>query len=137
MAHNDLVEAILESQNSDCALPKSLWILPGDSIPTAKKPGCRSTANHSFSIALAVKCIRNPFVLVKRESEIHLEGQFMELVAMRKLVKDSVHKFASAIQFNSSYGDISWAGDRLLYPSSEEQALLATAINYEVTIFNQ
>ena len=43
--------------------------------------------SHSFSIAIAVKCIRNPFELVKRENGVRLSGQFMELMELRRLVK--------------------------------------------------
>lgn len=135
MPHHDLVNAIMDSKNSDCALPKSLWILPQDTRPLSSRPGCKGTGSHRFSIALAVKCIRSPFILVKREDQLKLDGQFMELSRMRSLVKHSVLRFSKTNVMNPRFTDIIWAGDRVLYPNTEDQILLATSIDYDITIF--
>ena len=135
MPHHDLVDAIMETGSADCVLPKSLWILPQDTEAIQKRVGCKSTGLHSFSIAIAVKCIRNPFILVKKDDGVHLVGQFMELTEIRKLVKDSVHRFANENQMNQKFSDIIWIGDRVLYPSGEDQVLIATSINFEIKIF--
>lgn len=139
MPHHDLVEAITDSSNPDCPLPRSLWILPGDTAAINRKPGCVSAGLHSFSIAIAVKCIYDAFTLSKKnDGDIHLEGQFMELTRLRKLVKKSVNTFAkNLIHVNESkYNDLVWIGDQNLYPNEEQKKILATAINFEVTIFS-
>lgn len=135
MPHHDLVNAIMDAGKADCVLPKSLWILPQDTTANSPRPGCKSSGNHSFSIALAVKCIRNPFILVKRDGDIKLDGQFMELMKIRRLVKRSVQRFSKENMMNNSFSDLVWRGDRVLYPSTEDQILLATSIDYNITIF--
>lgn len=146
MPHYDLVKAITEKTSDDCPLPNLLWILPGDTtaeqsaqISNQRRVGCKSTGKHSFVIALAVHCIRNTFVIKKVDGKAVLEGQFMELTRLRKLVKDSVHKFSVKHQASTigavgkRFENIVWTGDQNLYPE-ENDVLLATSINFEVTI---
>lgn len=139
MPHHDLVNAIMDSTNPDCVLPKALWIIPQDSTASSSKIGCQSPANHSFSIVVSVKCIRDQFILKKNDNGIYLSGQFMELMSIRRLVKKSVHKFSLYTQahLNSSFSDIIWTGDKMLYPNTEEDVLLATSSDFRVTIFNK
>lgn len=138
MPHHDLVSAILDKNNPDCPLPKSLWIIPGDTEAIQRLTGCKSTGLHSFTIAIAVKCIRDSFVLVNRGGEIELEGQFMELSRVRSLVKKSVHKFSLSImnKYDIGFSEITWVDDKNLYPNEENQSLLASASEFQVKILN-
>lgn len=138
MPHHDLVSAIIDAKNPDCVLPKALWILPGNSTAATQKVGCMSPANHTFTIAIAVKCIRDPFILKKTDNKVSLSGQFMELMQLRKLVKSSVNRFAQKSSENhlARYNDISWAGDQILYPNDEKDVLLATSSEFRVLIYN-
>lgn len=135
MPHNDLVKAILDSsKNPDCVLPRSLWILPQDTTANSAPPGCKAKGTHSFSIALAVGCNRNQFILRKVDGNLELAGSFMELVKLRRLVKESMLSFVRKNTMNPSFTELVWAGDRMLYPDSDENNLIATTIDYTIKI---
>lgn len=136
MPHSDLISATEEAMKKDCPAPRALWILPQDSIASAQKEGCRVPAYHTFYIEIIVQCIRDQFQLVKRDEQVKLQGQFMELCALRKKVKESVRSFAKDHALpgkDNFYRDFFWIKDTMLYPSSESN-FLATAIEFQVTI---
>lgn len=136
MPHNDLISATEEAMKKDCPAPRALWILPQDSLAGSLKEGCKVPSTHTFYIEIIVQCIRDQFQLVKRNDEVKLQGQFMELCALRKLVKQSVREFAK----NSAkpgmptlFRDLYWVKDSMLYPSGENN-FLATALEFQITI---
>src|SRR5690606_23720627 len=93
MAKRDLLSAVDDLIAADCPAPRALWIIPGDTVASAQRTGCKSQGNHSFAISIFVQCIRDSFNLVRRDGDLSLEGQYMELAKLRRLVKNSVHKF--------------------------------------------
>lgn len=135
MAHADLVSAVEESMRANCPAPRALWILPGDTQATSQVNGCKSPGRHSFTILIFVQCIRDSFVFRTDGTETHLGGQYVLLSHLRKLVKKSVHKFASKNMtiYNKGWDALNWSRDQNLYPS-EENNFLATAIEYSITI---
>jgi len=136
MPHSDLISATVEAMKKDCPAPRALWILPQDTLAGARREGCRSPGTHTFYIQIIVQCIRDTFQIVKRDNEVVLEGQFMELCALRKKVKDSVlafgndYKNKTPVKFDKLY----WVKDTMLYPSGE-QKFLSTAIQFEINIY--
>lgn len=140
MPHADLVAATQEAmQKKDCPAPRALWILPGDTLAqTQEKNGCFSPGVHRFHIQLIVQCIRDSFQLVERDGEVRLSGEFMTLMALRKMVKASVRSFAKDYTFKNftaaQFEDISWQRDQMIYPQ-DQGGFLSTAMEYQVTIF--
>ena len=141
MPHADLISATEDAMKKDCPAPRALWILPEDTIATARKNGCNVPGNHTFRIEVVVQCIRDPFQLAKTGNstdgyQVRLQGQFMELMDLRKKVKASVKEFAKANELPGSpklFTDIYWVKDSMLYPTGENR-FLATAIEYQITI---
>lgn len=136
MPHSDLLSAAEESMKKDCPAPRALWILPQDTIAQGRKPNCKVPGIHTFFITIFVQCIRDEFQLVNRNGVVKLEGQFMSLVELRKLVKESVLRFGreqSMSLVGKKFDNISWSKDQMIYP--DEGNFLATAIEFEVTIF--
>lgn len=134
MPKHTLIEATEEATKKDCPAPRALWILPGDTVATSEKPGCKSPGLHSFHIVVYVQCIRDTFEIVKRDGSPHLAGQYMELSKIRQEVKRSVLAFEMNRResFNTKYENILWKRDQNLYP--DENNFLSTAIEYEVKI---
>jgi len=141
MPHNNLVEAIADAEkNKDCFLPNALWILPGDTTTLQRRAACRSQGNHSFKIAIMTHCMGGPFFFRKLDDgSFELAGQFMELARMRKLVKDSVHRFAAKVQTQMGLGyiDLVWVADQNIYPNEQNSNLIATSISFEIKLNNQ
>lgn len=139
MPHNDLITATQDAMNRDCPAPRALWILPQDTLAQASRDGCKSPGIHTFYIQIIVQCIRDPFQIVKRDGDIKLEGQFMELMDIRKKVKESVQAFAkdySKTLVNRKFERVRWVKDSMLYPSQEDgPKFISTAIQFEVNIF--
>lgn len=137
MPHNHLVEATEEAMQKNCPAPRALWILPDDSIATSTQANCLSPSLHTFRIELLVQCIRNSFYLSKKDDEIVLSGQYMELATIRKAVKKSVFEFNKNFQKQNSapkFKDVIWKKDYMLYPEDNNK-FLATVLEYNVTIF--
>lgn len=137
MPHSDLITASQEVMKKDCPAPRALWILPQDTLAQGQRDICSVPGVHTFYIEIIVQCIRDTFQLVKRDDLVRLEGQFMELAALRKKVKQSVRDFAKANAAPGNkmlYTDIFWVKDQMLYPSSESK-FLATAIEFSIKIF--
>lgn len=141
MPHSDLLSATKEAMDKDCPSPRALWILPQDTVALQQSPpNCKYTGSHTFYIQLIVQCIRDHFQLSKIDGEIHLTGQFMELMQLRKYVKKSVSAFANDYERTKNksavikFDDIGWRGDQMLYPN-EENTFLITAIQYQVKIY--
>lgn len=137
MPHNNLITATEEAMKADCPAPRAIWILPQDSIASSQRPGCKSPSVHTFYIEIIVQCIRDQFQLVKKNDEVKLEGQFMELATIRRYVKESVLKFSNTqktLVATPSFDDIIWVKDQMLYPADVNN-FLATAIEYQVKIF--
>lgn len=136
MPHADIISATQEAMKKDCPAPRALWILPQDTVAVGQREGCKSPGIHTFHITLILQCIRNTFEVVKRENEIALEGQFMELSEIRKHVKESVSNFAKDYKKKggTAFANVSWSKDQMLYPN-EETNFLATALEFQVTIF--
>lgn len=138
MPHNDLVTAIEEAAAKSCPMPRALWILPGDTVALAQQEGCKSPGQHTFHIQLIVPCIRDAFIIARNGNDVSLKGQFMELVRLRKLVKEAVHRFYSQYKkehFNSpKFEKLFWTRDQMLYPQ-DDLGVLVTAIQFSVNIF--
>lgn len=137
MPHSDLISATNEAMKKDCPAPRALWILPQDTLAGQSRDTCKVSGVHTFNITLIVQCIRDQFQLVKRDGELKLEGQFMELMSLRKKVKASVLKFAkenAKPEKTKQFTDIFWVKDIMLYPD-EENKFLATSIEYQIKIF--
>lgn len=136
MPHANLIQATEEAIKSDCPAPRALWILPQDTLASAKKEGCKSPGVHTFYIEIIVQCIRDAFQVVKRDDQIKLEGQFMELAELRREVKRSVLEFSQdhLKKGGKSFANLYWNKDQMLYPS-EQNNFLATAIEFQVTIY--
>lgn len=137
MPHSDLISATEDAMRADCPAPRALWILPQDTLAQGQRDTCLTPGVHTFYIEVIVQCIRDSFQLVKRDDDVKLEGQFMELAALRKKVKASVRNFA----INNAkpgppklFTDIFWVKDSMLYPSGENR-FLATAIEFQIKIF--
>jgi len=131
----DLQKAADEALKGDCPSPTALWIFPMDTDAASTTTECRSAGTHSFAIVLWVQCIRESFELVKRDGEVVLGGQFMELTTMRKAVKKSIAAFAkdNTSKFpNRFFEKVIWLRDRNLYP--QEDSFLGTSIEYRVNI---
>lgn len=137
MPHSDLVTATEEAMKADCPAPRALWILPQDTLAGAARDNCKAIGTHTFYIEIIVQCIRDQFQLVKRDDVVRLEGQFMELMSLRKKVKESVREFAkanSAVGQKKEFFDIFWIKDQMLYPTSESR-FLATAIEFSIKLY--
>lgn len=139
MPHSDLITATEEAIKKDCPAPRALWILPQDTVSLSQREGCLGHGRHTFYIEIIVQCIRNQFELVERDSEVKLAGQFMELTELRKHVKQSVMDFQKDYLAKNpgsrKFDKITWIKDQMLYPS-ETQNFLATAIQFDVNIYN-
>lgn len=137
MPHDSFLSAIDEAMQKNCPAPRALWILPQDSFPTSKNVGCKSNALHRFSIMIMVQCIRDSFQISNVAGKPKLTGQFMELTQLRKIVKNSVHRFSlhheKTVIVNKKFSEISWNADKMLYP--QEHKFLATNIEFEVKIY--
>lgn len=136
MPHKDLLASTSEAIEKDCPAPRALWIIPGESISLNQKPGCRSISTHTFNISIFVQCIRSSFELVKRNDEVRLGGQYMELAHLRMLVKDSVHRFMIDHEKKSGrrlFSDLVWIKDQSLFP--DEDAFLVTALEFQIKIY--
>lgn len=139
MPHSHLVSATEEAMQKDCPAPRALWILPQDTLAVSSQSNCPSQGRHSFYIEIIVQCIRDTFQLSKgQDGEVHLTGQFMELAALRKLVKKSVLEFNRDWEKKHPIGrkfeKMAWVKDQMLYPT-EESKFLATAIQFDVNIY--
>lgn len=136
MPQASFISAINEAVNKNCPAPRSIWILPQDTISGTKKDGCASIGIHNFFIVIFVQCIRDTFVFKEENGRAVLSGQFMELTHLRKLVKKSVFNFAkkheASMVHPKRYEKISWNKDQMLYP--QEHQFLATSIDYTVQI---
>ena len=130
----DLAKATTEALQKECPAPRALWIFPLDTDAISQKEGCRNQGSHSFGIIIYVQCIRQPFELIKKESKVILGGEFMELIHIRALVKDSLRRFAikNSKDINKKFEKVVWTRDRNLYPESD--AFLGTSIEYKVNI---
>lgn len=135
MPKADLISGIDEAMKTDCPAPRALWIIPGDTLAQANSPTCLAPGLHSFVVMLFVQCMRDPFQLVLRDTEVKLEGNFMELAHLRRLVKRSINNF-NVQSFNGQrvlgWSGMTWRRDQNLYPGEEK--FLATAIEYTVNI---
>lgn len=135
-----LMSAIDAAMGKDCPSPKSIWIIPGDTLAISKSNTnkiCKLPGEHTFNIMIFVQCIRDSFSPVNDNGVLRLEGQFMELSELRKIVKDSIHKFAlnnEKINITSKkFEGPVWSKDVMFYPA--EDKFLVTGIEYQVTIF--
>lgn len=132
----DLEAAAKEAEANGCPSPRSLWIFPLNTSAVTNKPGCNNIGSHEFGIIIWVQCIRDSFELVKTEDKtIKLGGQFMELTALRKLVKNSVKEFSQKNEqniVNRKFEKLVWSRDRILYPSSD--SFLGVSIEFRVNI---
>lgn len=138
MPKKDLESAAEAAIKSDCPAPRALWIIPSNTNAFSRKVGCKSQGLHTFQILIFVQCIRDSFQLVKKnDGSVKLEGQFMELAQLRKLVKDSVHNFYIQHEQKTSgkklFGDLMWTGDQYLFPDDDN--FLSTAIEFEIKIY--
>lgn len=136
MPKNDLIAAIDEAMQTDCPAPRSLWILPQETLASvANSRGCLSPGIHTFLIEIIVQCIRDPFILRETsEGEMFLDGQFMKLSQIRKAVKKSITQFSKENTYKSLFTDLNWRSDRMLYPDGEAKFLI-TSLEYQVKIF--
>lgn len=137
MPHKDLLSSIEDSIKNNCPAPRALWILPGDTSAINARIGCTTLGNHTFNILVFVQCIRDAFNLVKSGDEVKLTGQYMELSNLRRLIKDSVNRFAlqNEKQFTGrTFEAMTWVRDQNLYP--QEGSFLATSIEFQVRILN-
>ena len=136
MPHNNLISATEEAMNKDCPAPRALWILPQDTLAGNAPANCKRPGLHTFYIQVIVQCIRDQFQIINKDGELKLEGQYMELAQARYAVKESVRAFNKQNDSNISrkFEGVNWVKDMNLYPDNEN-AFLATALEYEVKIF--
>lgn len=136
MPHHELVSAALEAAKKDCPMPRSIWIIPGDTVSATEKPGCAAIGLHDFSVVIFVQCIRDAFQISKNGDDYSLKGQFMEMIELRRLVKQSIRNFSKAAEanfINRKYEGLRWVGDANLYPT-DEMKMLAVEIRYQVRL---
>lgn len=136
MPKSNLISATDEAMKKDCPSPRAIWIMPQDTVVATAKANCKAIGNHSFTILIFVRCIRDPFQLSMVEDDAHLTGEFMELCQIRKAVKKSVREFGIAFEqanHSRSFQDITWQGDQMLYPDDTERFLVSST-EYQVKI---
>lgn len=134
MPKHNLISATEEAMKKDCPAPRALWILPQDTLAVGRKSDCKVPGVHTFYVELIVQCIRDPFEIYKDGDTVTLGGQYMELMGLRRLVKQSVLKFSKANSENTKFSDLFWVKDTMLYPS-DESPFLITAIQFEIKIY--
>ena len=134
MPKHTLIEAAEEAMKKDCPAPQALWIHPMDTRAINADANCTGFKLHTFYITIFVHCIRDVFQLRKRDDKIELAGQYMELSKIRLAVKKSIREFQKKISgdFNLPYSDVTWLGDKNLYPS--DTSFLVTGLEYNVKL---
>lgn len=136
MPHNHLIAATKEAMAKDCPAPRALHILPGDNVALSLKSNCHTPVEHSFYILIFVQCIRDQFNIFKKDGEVYLGGQFMELSELKKKVKKSILEFGKDWDKKNPYkkfNNIIYRGDQPLYPDDENKFLVAK-IDYTVSL---
>lgn len=137
MPKDSLISAAKEVMDKDCPSPRALWILPQDSIAISPNPNCKSPVSHTFNIMIFVYCIRDDFQLVKKDGVAHLDGQYIELTAIRKAVKKSVFDFNSInnkIFTGKKFENFVYQKDQMLYPDEKDNFLVSNT-EFQVKIF--
>lgn len=134
MPKTDMINAVDEAIQQSCPMPRALWILPQDTVSVNSRAGCVSQGNHTFFIQLITKCIKHEFQISKKDDELYLSGDFMELAQIRKAVKKSMVSFSrKALENTYQYKNLVWVKDQMLYPDQADGFFVVT-LEYSVII---
>lgn len=136
MPQSDIATSVEEALKNKGCPPKAIWITPQDTMAQSTRPGCLSPGVHTFYITLIVPCYRDQFMIKRVGDEAKLEGQFMQLSAIRKYIKKTVNAFyQDAVKKGEKrFADMVWIKDVMMYPQ-DDAGLLMTGLEYRVTIF--